>query len=159
MEFSTVPQEVLDYKRQMWVTPGSRQHSSNNQPRPQDFSKNVSKFYGVTPASSNQARSPIPEQVSPKNAANFYGSTPPVSASKPTFSQNLNKFYGVTPPASHGISRPISNNTDYQINQQRFYLNTPASDLQLKKNTKNFYQEYSKSRSPLVSAGKNSLSN
>jgi hypothetical protein len=151
MEFSTVPQEVLYQKRQMWITPGSRQAGvENHLNHSKDFTVNLAKFYGTTPASS----SPKPGSMS-KNVANFYGLTPPASGSDPNFAKNMGQFFGISPAQSKGPSRPLSNNTGYELNQHRFYSTTPSNSLQLKQNTKAFYSI----RSPLISAGQNSISN
>ena len=157
MDFSTVPQEVLYQKRQIWVTPGSRQqaiHHTNI--KVTDFSKNNAKFYGVTPTDTPL---PPPTGGMTKNAANFYGSTPPVTGSNGNFIKNQSKFFGITPGQSAGQSRPVSNSTEFQINMQRFYMKTPNEELQMKKNTKAFYQDFGKSRSPLANAGRNFMNN
>ncbi|OMJ81980.1 hypothetical protein SteCoe_17467 [Stentor coeruleus] len=164
-DLSTVSNEVLTYKRQVWCTPGSRQQKiQHSNIKVNDYSKNYAQFYGVTPPASGSGQDPYFN----KNMARFYGTTPPVSGTgkNPEFNKNMAQFYGVTPPQSgkpqsvyssggNNLSRPISNSTEFQLNKQKFFTMTPDNDLQLKKNARAFYQASEKSRSPLVSAGKN----
>lgn len=94
-----------------------------------------------------------------KDAAKFYGITPPVTGSNQDFVRNQGKFFGATPGQSAGQARPVSNNTEFQVNMQRFYMSTPNEELQMKRNAKAFYQDFGKSRSPLATAGKNLMNN
>jgi hypothetical protein len=147
MDLSTVSPEILQQKRQIWLTPGSRQqpiHPTHLQ---------------IT----NYA--PAPSTGYAKSQAKFYGATPPVSGpgKNPAFNQNSAKFYGITPPQtgkpqsetnSINASRPISQNTEFQVNSQKFYLATPPEDLRYRKNAKAFF-DYGNNRSTLASAGRN----
>ena len=171
MDLSTVSPEVLQHKREVWLTPGSRleniQHSGVEI---KDYQKNLAKFYGATPNSSAAPSAP-PSAGFVKSQAKFYGATPPVSASKQNqeFNKNVGLFYGVTPPqtgalgknpqqgpgVSNNSSRPISQNTEFQVNKQKFYLSTPAEELLYRKNAKAFYENSGKNRSTLASAGRN----
>lgn len=117
----------------------------------EEYEKNAKKFYGVTPVPSGN-----PDSYG-KNLAKFYGVTPQPTPSAVKYAKNEANFFGVTPPQSFSQrnfpdpGKPISQNTEFQINKQKFYSATPPNELLYKKNAKAFYNY---SESPLVSAGK-----
>ena len=110
------------------------------------YTKNAAKFYGATPV-------PTPPGNNSnylKNHAKFYGTTPPSSS----FQGNVPNNVGSGLENNVQASRPISQNTEFQINMQKFYSSTPSDSLQFRKNAKAFHHYSAKERSPLASAGK-----
>lgn len=156
MDLSTVTPEELRYKREIWLKPGSRMQPVNHSGAVvKDFNKNYANFYGVTPGSTPVRTPASTSSQYCMNQARFYGTSPGASANN--FNKDTAKFYGVTPVQSErppGGSRPISQTTEFQLNTRNFYAATPSEPLQYKKNTNAFFN-VDKSRSPLVSAGRN----